>query len=413
MAQTDVKRSPLSGVRVLELSYAAAAVTGRHLAELGAEVIKIEPQGGEAARLTEPTEVLPSGERLSLFWLAFNVGKKSVCLDLSDSDGERRFAALAAEADIVVTDYQRLGAAETDRLHAVAKAANPAIVWTDIWPFGRGGRDENFPAGDLSIQALGGHLGLNGDRDRRPVRVGLPVAMLHGGSEAVSATLMAYYHRLNTGEGQRVDVSMQEAIVWTLLNSTMTWQLLGQNEERGGAVRKERANKFFTRLIWECADGHIFFSPVGGGMGVVRAKSYAALVRWMAEEGVTDELLTSKDWTGTDAFRISQEDYDSVSAIIGRFVRSKTMEELMDRAVADNILLAPISGIPGIHANKHLRARDFFERIEDRARGTSLDYPARWARFSATRLQAPAPAPQPGEHDRDYLDDAGALRAAV
>jgi crotonobetainyl-CoA:carnitine CoA-transferase CaiB-like acyl-CoA transferase len=397
-------RAPLAGCRVLELSHSAGAVAGRALADLGAEVIKIEPPGGEAARSAEPAADLPNGERLSLFWLAFNVSKRSVCLQLSDPADRRRFAELARTADIVVTDFQRLKLADNDELAALARAANPALIWTEVWPFGRGKPYEDWPAGDLVLQALGGHLQLNGDIDRPPVHLGLPVALLQGGAEAASAALMAYYHRLRTGEGQRVDVSIQECITWTLLNTTMTWQLLHRQEIRGGAVRKERANKFYTRLVWPCADGYVQLSPVGGGGGVAREKSYAALLAWMAEEGITDPLLTERDWNGPGQFAISQEDYDAVTRIIARFIEGKTVEELINRAVRDRILLAPVSDIAHVLNNPHLEARGFYQVVHDGTRGTSLRYPGSWVRMSQTPLRGLSPAPAAGEHSAEILD---------
>jgi len=394
----------LGGVRVLEISHCSAAVSGKHLAELGAEVIKIEPPGGEPARRIAPF-VEPDGttERLSVFWLAYNVGKRSVTLDLDTERGTEQFVELARTADIAVTDFQRLDAIQNDRLAALACAANPALIWTEICPFGRGGKYERLPAGELVLQALGGHLNLNGDTDRAPVMISLPVASLHGGVESVSACLMAYYHRLRTGIGQRVDISLQECVVWTLLNSTMAWQLLHVDERRGGAVRKERSNKFYTRLVWPCADGHIFFGPLGGGLGAVRAKSYRALVAWLAEEGIHDKLLTSKDWTGADAFRISQEEYDAVSEIIGNFLLTKTLDELMRRAVRDAILLAPVNSIPQILENPQLQARGYFESLHCGENGAALKLPLYWANFSATPLSVPRPPPAPGEHTREIL----------
>src|SRR3546814_8166578 len=105
---------------------------------------------------------------------------------------------------------------------------------------------------------------------------------------------MTYYNRLKTGSGQRVDISIQECVVWTLLNTTMAWQLLGMTEMRGGAVRKERANRFYTRLVCPCRNGHIFFAPAGGGAGAGREKSYAALVAWMTDNADTVASPTGK-----------------------------------------------------------------------------------------------------------------------
>jgi len=388
----------LAGCRVLEIGNLASWVAGRILADLGADVIKIEPPGGEPARSGEPAVKLGDGSRISAEWLAFNVSKRSACLDLDTPEGVRELSALCRTADIAITDFQRVGPKESDRLADIACDANPAIVFTEISPFGRGGRFENCPATDTTLQALGGHLFLNGDIDRPPVRIGLPVGVLQGGAEAAAAALMAYYHRLRTGEGQRVDISIQECIIWTLLNTTMAWQILGLVEMRGGAVRRERANRFYTRLVWPCTDGYIFFGPVGGGGGAAREKSYASLVAWMAEEGITDELLTSREWNGAGQFNIPQADYDAVTEIISRFIAGKTSAELMQRAVRDRILLAPVSTVDHILQYDHLRQRGFYANLKDGHRGFAADYPAAWARLSKTPLRDLTAAPLPGEH---------------
>lgn len=398
---TDGKQA-LNGIRVLELSALAGAVAGRVLADLGAEVIKVEPEGGEPFRRSVPTIKTEAGEE-SGAWLAFNHGKKSVTLDVDSDEGLAAFARLCKSADIIVTDWERLTLAQMDRLGAAARASNPALIWTEILPFGRGAPYEDYAATDTTLQALGGHLYLNGDVDRPPVRISLPVGLIQGGAEAASAALMAYYHRLRTGEGQRVDISVQECIVWTLLNSTMAWQILGLNELRGGAIRKERANRFFTRLVWETKDGYIFFGPVGGGGGAARIKSYDALVNWMKEDGFDDPILTKNDWNGDGQFFISQDDYDQVTAIIFAFIKTKTTEELMERAVRERILLAPISSVAGVFENPQFRARGLFRKLDDPERGLSVELPSRWANLSETPLADPRPAPAPGADTDEIL----------
>ncbi len=394
-------KSALESLRVLELSALAGAVAGRVIADLGAEVIKVEPAGGEPFRRSVPRVPTKQGEE-SAAWLAFNHGKKSVTLDLATDEGLAGFAELCTGADIVFSDWERIDLDEMDRLAKVARKANPALIWTEILPFGRGAPYERYAATDTTLQALGGHLYLNGDADRPPVRISLPVGLIQGGAEAASAALMAYYHRLQTGEGQRVDISVQECIVWTLLNSTMAWQILGLNEMRGGATRKERANRFFTRLVWETSDGYIFFGPVGGGGGSARAKSYDALLAWMAEDGFTDDILTRHDWNGDGQFFIEQEDYDAVTEVIMRFIKSKSTDALIERAVRERILLAPISSVQGVFENPQFRARGLFRPLEDAERGLSVELPAHWANLSDTPLLPPRPAPIAGA-DNDTL----------
>ncbi|MBV8399049.1 MAG: CoA transferase, partial [Acetobacteraceae bacterium] len=245
--------------------------------------------------------------------------------------------------------------------------------------------------GELVAQATGGHLYLNGDEDRAPVMIGVATATVQAGVEAAAGALSAYFHLLQTGQGQRIDVSMQQCVVGTLLNQTMLAQMVDREYNRGGEVRRERANTYATRVIWPCRDGHIYYSPVGGGGGSAREKSFAALVAWMAESGVTDPILTERDWTGKSP--ITQEKYDEVAKVIYDFLVTKTKQELIDRALQDRMLLAPVNDIPEIMENPQLRARGYFERLVDTARGTDLEYPANWVRMSRTPRPALTPAP--------------------
>lgn len=396
------KTGALDGVWVLEISALAASVAGRVLADLGAEVVKIEPEGGEAGRYGgSQARAEPGAETAT--WLAYNFNKKSVVIDLATSQGEAQFAALARNAQIVLTDFQRLPLAEMDRLGAIARAANPALIWTEILPFGRGHAHEMKPATDTTLQALGGHLFQNGDADRPPVRIGLPVALTQAGAEAANAALMAYYHALRTGEGQRVDISAQEVIIWTLLNTTMAWQILGLNEMRGGAIRKERSNRFFTRLVWPCRDGYFVFGPVGGGGGAARAKSYEALVAWMAEDGITDAILSRHDWNGNAQFAIPQADYDEVTAVIKGFIETKTTEVLIARSIHDRILMAPISSFDDILTNVQFRKRGLFKPLVDASRGLDVELPAKWVHMSANEVARMVSAPEVGADTETLL----------
>jgi crotonobetainyl-CoA:carnitine CoA-transferase CaiB-like acyl-CoA transferase len=403
----------LAGCRVLEFSYAAAAVTGRVLADLGAEVIKIEPVGGEAARYAQPVFAGPGGRRQSVAFLAHNLTKRSLTLDTGSAAGREILTRLAASADIAVIDWERAGTpAEADRLRDLCTAENTRLVWCEIWPYGRG-EHETTAATDFTLQAQGGHLYLNGEIDRPPVRVSAPVATMQAGVEAAAAALMAHYHALRTGEGQRVDVSVQECVVWTLLNTTMTWQCMGIDEVRGGSVKRERGNSFYTRLVWPCADGYIQFGPVGGGGGAAREASFTALVEWMREEGHDDGILLSRDWNGESRFTIPQGEYDAVTAVIGDFIRTKTMTELIDRGMKQRILLAPIYSIPQLLAAEQLVARGFFRRVDDPGRGASALHPGPFARLSDTPLAELRPAPEAGADTDSLLAELGLSAAEI
>jgi crotonobetainyl-CoA:carnitine CoA-transferase CaiB-like acyl-CoA transferase len=407
VSQKQAPTGALAGCRVLELSHLSAAVAGKVLADLGAEVIKIEPRGGEAARRSEPTFEDAHGERHGLAFVAYNLNKRSVSLDLETEAGRELLARLAGTADIVVLDWERIGdPAEADRLRELCSTDNPRLVWCEIWPYGRG-EYETTVATDFTLQAQGGHLYLNGEIDRPPVQISASVASIQSGVEAASAALMAHYHAIRTGEGQRVDVSVQQCVVWTLLNTTMTWQCLGIDEVRGGSVKKERGNTFFTRLVWPCKDGYIQFGPVGGGGGAVRELSYSTLVEWMRDEGFYEEILEAHDWNGPNRFTVPQEAYDEVTAVIGRFIETKTLDELIERGMKRRILLAPIYSIPQLLRAEQLVARGFFTEVEDDVRGVTATYPGKFAHLSATPLMAPRPAPVAGADTVEILGGLG------
>ncbi|WP_432841683.1 CaiB/BaiF CoA transferase family protein [Dactylosporangium sp. CA-092794] len=397
----------LDGCRVLELSHLAGAVAGKILADLGADVVKVEPRGGEPARWTEPAHTDSHGGRHGLEFLAFNGNKRSVTLDLAAEAGREILARLAGTADIVLLDWERIGdPGEADRLFELCARDNPKLVWCEIWPYGRGA-DETTLATELTLQAQGGHLYLNGEIDRPPVRVSAPVASVQSGAEAASAALMAHYHAVRTGVGQRVDVSVQECVVWTLLNTTMTWQCLGVDEVRGGSVKRERGNTFFTRLVWPCRDGFIQFGPVGGGGGAARETSYRTLVEWMRDEGFYAPILDAHDWNGEARFGVPQEAYDEVSEAIGAFIRTRTLDELIERGMKRRILLAPIYSIPQLLRAEQLLARNYFRPVEDPLRDATAVHPGPFAVMSRTPLVEPGPAPVAGAHTRALLSDAG------
>ncbi|ODU29778.1 MAG: hypothetical protein ABT15_22800 [Pseudonocardia sp. SCN 73-27] len=395
----DQEPGPLAGLRVLDLADETGAHAGRVLAELGADVVKVEPPGGEPARLRPPWYTGTDGVRRSIAWAAQNIGKRSICLPLDRPDGRERLLALVAEADILV-ETDGLGRMAARGLgHDVLRAANPRLVHTSITPYGSDGPYCDYTAADITLQAMGAHAYVTGDPDRPPLSIAAQVAYAHGGAEGAAASLVAHYESLASGSGQHVDVSIEQCVVWTLLNSTMTWQLAGRDDQRGGAYRKERGLDLVTRFVWECADGYVHFVPVGGGGGHARARSYDAMVRWMVESHFDDPILTRYDWNGEDANRLRQEDYDVLAAHIDEFLRSKTILELYDFAVRNRVLLAPAMSVQEILIDEHLRVRDVWRELRLPGVADPVRHPAPFARFTVTPLAPAGWVAEPGEHD--------------
>jgi crotonobetainyl-CoA:carnitine CoA-transferase CaiB-like acyl-CoA transferase len=200
------------GVRVLDLSRMLAGPYGSMLlADMGAEVIKVEePDGGDPMRVMGPP-FLPDGE--SAYFLSINRNKKSVALDLTKPEGRQVFLDLAAEADVVWENFrpgvmERLGLA-----YAALARVNPRLVMCSISAYGQDGPYRDWPAFDLALQAMGGAMSVTGEDGRPPVRMGLPMGDLAGGMFGAFAVAGALFRRERTGQGAHVDLSLLDCQV--------------------------------------------------------------------------------------------------------------------------------------------------------------------------------------------------------
>lgn len=388
---------PLAGIRVLDLCDESGAQAGRMLAELGADVVKIEPPGGDPSRRRPPLYVDDSGVERGLAWAASNAGKRSVEVDLDAPAGRAWLLAEVRSADILIETVGSEVMAHRGLGFEVLHEANPRLVHTSLTPYGSDGPYSGFVASDIALQAMGAHSYVTGDPDRAPLSINASMAYGHGGAEAAAASLVAYYESMTSGLGQHVDVSIEQCVVWTLLNSTMTWQLAHKNDQRGGAYRKERGQDLVTRFVWHCQDGYVHFVPVGGGGGHARARSYEAFARWMADSGFDDPILFAMDWNGKDTNVVTQAQYDELAAHIDRFLLTRTVTELYDFATRNRVLLAPITSVAEILADEHLAVRGAWAAVSLPGRAEPVRYPAPFAKFSATPLVPPRSVPEPGD----------------
>lgn len=370
------------GLRVLDLADRDNLLAGKLLADMGATVDKVDVAADVTGNDSEADDAASWRERL--VDTAYNRGKGRMVVDLDDLSSLRHLREQVLTADVFIESGVPGSLRPYGLDYDTVRTFRPDLVYVSITPFGQTGPHSSFVAADIVLQAMGGHVAVTGDAERPPLSVGVEVAYRHAGAEAAAAAALAIYHRQRTGIGQHVDVSVQACVIWTLLNSTMTAQLLHRDDERGGAVRKERGRVLLTRVIWPCKDGVVHFVPIGGGGGMARARSYDKFVAWMMEDGHDDAFLRARDWNGKDANVISQEDYDSLVVLIGNFLRTKTIAELYGRAVADRLLLAPIMKVPDLLASPQLLARHAFDTVQ--VDDTIVQVPGRFAVLGETPL---------------------------
>src|SRR5882762_5816847 len=268
---------PLAGLRALDLTDALGYLCGRLLADLGVEVIKVEPPGGDQGRALAPRYRAPDGRTHGLYWHATNAGKLGVTLALDRPGAAGVLARLVDRVDFVVESFA-LDSAPA-RLIADIAAARPRLVHTSITPFGDRPPGRALHADDIVISAMGGPMYVCGDEDRAPLRLPLWQAFCHAGAEGAIGTLLAHLARGRTGKGQHVVVSAQAAMVWTLMNAQAFPVFHGDHLRRSGPFVGSRGVR--RRMVYPCSDGFVSLLLMGGqGSPPTRA-----LMGWMDEQG--------------------------------------------------------------------------------------------------------------------------------
>ena len=243
-AQSDTSATAegmLSPFRVLDLTEGGCLLGGKVLGELGADVIKIEPPGGSPTRRTGPfwhNQVYPE---YSLFWWAYNVNKRSITLNIEASDGAEIFKRLVGTADFVLESFPPGYMGGIGLGYEVLSKINPRVIMASITPFGPTGPKANNAWCDLTIWSSGGPVYMTGDPDTTPVAISyMHQATLNAGAEAAAASMMAHYHRENTGQGQLIDVSMQEVAYWIMTSWQEFWETEGTIPKRFGGPPQSR-----------------------------------------------------------------------------------------------------------------------------------------------------------------------------
>lgn len=378
---SSTKSGPYCGLRILDLTDSNNLLCGKMLSDMGATVKKVDLASSPTS--DDDQDVL---QHRALNEAVYNRGKEHALVDLNDPSSLEGLLERVLDSDVLIESGTPGALRHYGLDYDALSARRPDLVYVSITAFGQTGPYSTFLSADITLQAMGGHLAVTGDLERPPLSIGVEVAYRHGGAEAASAAALAIYHRQRTGLGQHVDVSIQECIIWTLLNSTMTAQLLHRDDERGGAFRKERGRDLLTRVIWPCKDGLVHFVPVGGGGGTARYRSYVKFVEWMTEDGFGDAFLHAREWNGKDVNSITQDEYDKLVELIGAFLLTKEIDELYDRAVKDRLLLAPITRLPDLLRSPQLNERGAFDEVD--VDGKKVRLPGRYAVFSATPLSS-------------------------
>ena len=389
----------LPGVRVLDVGQGISGpYCAKILAQMGAEVIKVEPPEGDSARRTGPFPGdSPHPEKSGLF-LATNANKQGITLDLSSSDGAAAFRKLAAGADIVIENPPPDALEGHGLGYESLKNANPGLVFTSITPFGNRGPYKDFKATDLVLYHMSGHahgmLGAVKDPDSDPpIRAGGHQAELGGGMAAATATLMALYRKRMTGQGSRIDISSFEAMVTQLISGLANSAYGRPAPPRDLAKVEEAAIGGMVGAIGGillCNDGYVAISP----------REDAQWERWLQVMGgppwATDERYATRD--------ARQRNSPSLWKLLSDWSINHSKHEIARMGQEQRVPCFPVNTVQDLLSDEHLAHRGFFVEMEHPVAGV-LRYPGAAYRFSNSQLPlTERPAPLLGEHNREVLD---------
>jgi benzylsuccinate CoA-transferase BbsE subunit len=390
----------LGSIKVLDWTDQAGAYAGRLLADLGADVVRIEPVSDQAPW---PEELLESaqGQPVSAFERFVNLNKRSLRVDPDTRAGRELLGQLAERADIVLTSGE-------------APRSGPVLAGTaakvHVSPFGDG-PGGGLLADDLVTLAAGGLLSLGGYPDREPVAVYGSQAYLAGGISGAIAALLGVLAADAGQPGAHLDVSAQAVMAGALEDATAEFDLTGVVRKRTGDGLREAGTGTFR-----CADGWIVM--VAGKLGT--AAAWDSLVGWLCDQDVPGaENLKEPEWTDLNYRRrpASIAEFKLVmEAATSRMTRAELYEELQLRRIA----AAPVNNIADLLSNPQLADRGFFRTVRDAVLDREVTYPGPPYRLEDHRMpdwtSAPAPGGQTDQVLRDWLDAAedqlAALRAA-
>ncbi len=394
----------LSSYCVLDLTDERGQLAGMILAQLGADVIAVEPPGGTGSRRIGPFhhDAADDPERSLVHW-AWNRGKRSVVLDLGDAADRARLGDLAAGADVLLESFGPGHMAGLGLGPDVLAALNPALVQVSISAFGASGPKAAWAASDLTVAAASGHMALTGDPERAPLRISLPPqAWLQAAAEAAGAALLALTERRRSGLGQHVDVPAQLA----MMASTQAYMLATLYHATPVKRAGGGANTGTTtvKLVWECADGHVSLTLLfGASLGPFARR----LFDWMLEEGACTQADRDTDWINLGmqihTGEVPVSEWERLKDVVQAFLLTKTKAELLQVALERKLLFAPLATPGELCEREQLAVRGYWQEVEHPALGETIRYPGSFTKLSETPLAPLGPPPTIGQHTAEVL----------
>lgn len=384
---------PLSHIRVLDLSRVLAGPwASQNLADLGAEVIKVERPGlGDDTRGWGPPFLAdPEGRPTSdaAYFLAANRGKKSVTIDFTRPEGQELVRRLAADCDIVLENFKVGGLVKYGLDYPSLREINPGIIYCSITGFGQTGPYRNRAGYDFLIQGMGGLMSVTGEPDEvpggGPVKVGVAIVDIFTGMYASTSVLAALAHRERTGEGEYIDISLLDVQVATLANQATNYLVSGRSPERLGNAHPN----IVPYQALATSDGHIILA-VGND---------SQFAKFCAVAGCPG--LAEDDRFRTNADRVRNR--ATLIPLIVERLRQRTSAEWIAALEQSGVPCGPINTIAEVFDNPQVQSRGMRVHVQHNGAG-EIPLVGSPMKFSRTPLDDRQPPPRLGEHNDEIL----------
>ncbi|NEX46394.1 CaiB/BaiF CoA transferase family protein [Pseudotabrizicola algicola] len=370
--------SPLAGVKVIELARILAGPwAGQTLADLGADVIKVEAPEGDDTRRWGPPFIEREGDRSAAYFHATNRGKRSVTCDFRTPEGQQTVRRLVADADVVIENFKVGGLAkyglDYDSLHRL----NPRLIYCSITGFGQDGPYAHRAGYDFIIQGMAGLMSVTGSPEGQPQKVGVAVTDIFTGIYAATAILAALHQRHSTGLGQHIDMALMDVAAATMANQAMNYLATGSAPTKMGNAHPNLA----PYAVFDCADGWLILATGNDSQ-------YQRLCKIL---GLAD-MATAPDFL-TNADRVRNR--DALTARLTAATRTWSKSDLLAACEGEGVPAGPINDLKEVFADPQIVARGM-QIAPDGVPGVRSPF-----RFSGAELALYRPAPKLGEHQAE------------
>ncbi|HCP81752.1 MAG TPA: CoA transferase [Octadecabacter sp.] len=371
--------TPLDGLKVVELARILAGPwAGQLLADLGAEVIKVEAPSGDDTRTWGPPFIEHEGESSAAYFHGCNRGKKSVVIDFRTEHGKAELLSLLRDADVVIENFKVGGLAKYGLDYATLKESHPRLIYCSITGFGQDGPYAARAGYDYIIQGMSGLMSVTGEPEGQPQKVGVAVTDILTGLYASNAILAAVHQRHQTGRGQQIDLALLDVAVATTANQAMNYLATGKSPERLGNAHPN----IVPYQVFECADGHVIIAVGNDGQ-------FRKFCSVLGAEELADEPRFA-----TNPARL--ENRDVLVPILASKMRVWTKLGIMAMCEANGVPAGPINTFEDVFADPQVIARGLKLDIDG---ALSVRPPMR---FSEGDLSLNRPAPKLGQ-DQDII----------